>query len=423
MVIMATVFDTMAKDIMTPLSKLKTIQKNEKLSAAIGLLTEEEIHNVVVLDGKRYEGIFGHQQLVRLQNVPPASAKVEHFLFRPSKINPEAPLVDIAETMFKNNCRIIPIIKDEQLLGVVSESDVVNAAAKIGELRGKKVRDVMTPDPYCVKEKDEIATALAIMRDFRVSRLPVLSRENRVIGLLESSDAIRRIVTKETPESRMHYYGYSSAPGVTERLPVYKAPVRELMKSRPILARAEDALEEKLAEVARLNESTIIVVDENQAPLGVVAPRDIIEHIASLKKPSGIYMQISGWDPGLVGDFAEAQLHRMIEETVRKISSVVKIRNFTLHFKTYHEMHDRLRFSLRARVLTDYGLFVTAEHGYDIIAVANVLFDRIERGVMEHEQRHRAITRKQERRTKLRRFGAVLPKGPKVPRRGPRKYD
>lgn len=402
---MATAYDLRAKDVMTPYPNIKSVQKSDRLSAAVGVMTNEGIHSVVVLDGTKYFGVFGHQQLVRLQNIPPTQAKVEHFVFRPTKISPDSSLVEVADAMFRNNCRILPVMQKDRLLGIVSEWDVTTALVKTGELTGRVVGDFMTPNPYCVKERDEIATALGMMRDFRVSRLPVLDKAGKVSGVLESFDAIRRIVAKETQESRLYYYGYRAGTGVTEQLPVYKVAVRELMNNRPVIAKPDDDISEKIGQMAKMGETTLVVTNERQEPVGVVAPRDFVEWVASLKKPTGLYMQISGWDPALVGDFAEAQVNRLIEDTAKKVASIVDIRNFAVHFKTFHEAHDRLRYSFRARLLTDYGLFVAAEHGYDVVAVANKLFGRIEREVIEFEKRHRDLSRQKARRSKFGRKG------------------
>lgn len=393
--------DIKAKDIMTPRAQLRTLQKNDSISSAIGAMEEERIHNVAVLDRDTFIGFFGHQQLVKLQNVAPNSTKLEHFVYKTQGIGKDTNIVDIAWIMYKNNHKILPVLEKDELLGVVSERDVLDALSKSKELRGKMVGDLMSPSPYCVKENDQLSTALAIMRDYRVSRLPVLDGKGKVSGVLESFEAIRRIVFKETPESRLTYYGYTSGPGVGEQLPVYSAPVKELMNKNPILARRDDLLVDKVAEMKNIDESTIIIVDEEGDVVGILAPRDIIEWLAASKKQEGVYMQISGWDPSLVGDFAEAQMDRLLKESIQKLSEIVRIQRISVHFKPYHETFDRIRFSLRARVVTDYGLFVASRHGYDIIKVADELFRALEREIIEHEKKHRDVRMKMERKTKM----------------------
>lgn len=393
---------------MTPAERVLRVQHNDDVAKAIGIMVEEGVHNVVVFDGGTYAGTFGHQQLIKIQSMPPKSTKVGTFAFRPTKIEADWSLLDVAHAMFANNCRISPVFEKDRFLGIISESDVMRAALGAEEVRKMRIAEIMTPNPLCCKESDKIGTALAMMRDFRVSRLPVLDKTKRVVGVLESFDAIRRIVMKETPESRMHYYGYTFAPGVVEELPVYKVPVREIMNSKPVIAKEDDLLTEKIEEAAKLKENTVIIVDPESRPRGVLAPRDIVEWVASLKKPSGLYMQISGADPALMGDFAEAQISRMIEETVKKLAPIVKIRDLAVHFKTFHETQDRIKYSLRARVYTDYGVFVAADHGWDVIAVANQLFKEIERQVIAFERRYRDKTRQQRIKTKYKRKSDIL---------------
>jgi len=416
---MADIPQIRVEEIMTPADKVLKVEPSEKVSRAIGMLTENNIHNVVVMHRQKYQGIFGHQQLIRLQNIDPKLTKVEHFVFRPTKIPKGTTLVDAAEAMFKNNCRILPVFDGERLAGILSERDIVTAALRLGHLKGKKVRELMTPDPYTVKESDKIGTALAIMRDFRVSRLPVVDKNGRVAGVLESFDAIRKIVERVAPESyRPAYYGYSPGSGVVvEQLPLHGIPVRDIMNNKPVLASESDDLEKKIRDANLLGESTIIAVNEKAEPTGIIAPRDIVEWVAGLKKPAGLYMQISGWDPSIAGGFAEAQLDRLIKETAQKLSKILVIRDFRVHFKTYHETFEKVRYTLRARLYTDYGLIAASRSGYDLIAVANELFDLLEKQLIDREKRHRDVFRERQRRTKLFSRGRrVTPKGRKVKR-------
>jgi CBS domain-containing protein len=60
-----------------------------------------------------------------------------------------------------------------------------------------KVSDIMSTDlAYCF-EDEEIDKALSLMEDRQIRRLPVLDRENRLIGIVSLGDLAIHIAQKE----------------------------------------------------------------------------------------------------------------------------------------------------------------------------------------------------------------------------------
>ena len=57
----------------------------------------------------------------------------------------------------------------------------------------KNVRDVMTPDPKCVSERDSILQAARIMRDEDTGVVPVVDGK-KVIGVITDRDIVVRVV-------------------------------------------------------------------------------------------------------------------------------------------------------------------------------------------------------------------------------------
>ncbi len=116
----------------------------------------------------------------------------------------------------------------------------------------------------------------------------------------------------------------------------------------------------------------------------------------------GVYIQIIGLENELIGDFAVAQINRMIGESVEKITRMVKIHHFYLHFKTHKKLGKKVKYSIAAKLSTNKGTFSAYKFGLDIVNVANQFFDALERGVIEKEKRSRDKMLKAQRRAKNR---------------------
>lgn len=96
-----------------------------------------------------------------------------------------------AHLMWQSDCGIIPVVDDGHLVGVVTDRDMYIALATRNERASRlPVGAVATrPAVTCVPE-DDVQTALEIMKQARVRRLPVVGFGNVVLGLLSLDDLV-----------------------------------------------------------------------------------------------------------------------------------------------------------------------------------------------------------------------------------------
>lgn len=103
-------------------------------------------------------------------------------------VNPWESLKTAARRMADLDVGALPVGEDDQLIGMVTDRDMVIRGLAIGKGPSAKVADVMTPDvKYCFldQEVDEIA---ANMADIQLRRLPVVDRDKRLVGILALGD-------------------------------------------------------------------------------------------------------------------------------------------------------------------------------------------------------------------------------------------
>jgi CBS domain-containing protein len=105
-------------------------------------------------------------------------------------VDPDAPVIEIAKLMRKHDVGAIPIGENDQLIGMVTDRDIVcKGLAEDGFDPGRATaRDVMTPGIHCCNEDDDLAKAVRHMEDLKVRRLPVINKNKRMIGILSLGD-------------------------------------------------------------------------------------------------------------------------------------------------------------------------------------------------------------------------------------------
>lgn len=101
-------------------------------------------------------------------------------------------LADAAKLMWENDCGVLPIIKDgRKVVGLITDRDICMAAAmRDGNPSGISVEEVMTGQVYAVNPEDNIDRALQLMQEHHIRRLPVISPEGELEGILSMNDVV-----------------------------------------------------------------------------------------------------------------------------------------------------------------------------------------------------------------------------------------
>jgi len=120
-------------------------------------------------------------------------------------INQEDTLSHAHQLMKEKNIRRLPVMdKHNRLVGIITIGDVREASPSdattlsIWELNylwaQLTVKKVMSRDVETVHEDTSIVDVAELMLDKKISGLPVIDENNRVIGMITESDIFRMIV-------------------------------------------------------------------------------------------------------------------------------------------------------------------------------------------------------------------------------------
>lgn len=110
---------------------------------------------------------------------------------------PGTPIATIAKTMKTKDIGAVPIVDNERVVGMVTDRDItVRALADGGDISELTARDVMTKDVVCCQETDTPTAAERLMATKRIRRLPVLDKNDRLVGMVALGD-ISQAVSEE----------------------------------------------------------------------------------------------------------------------------------------------------------------------------------------------------------------------------------
>lgn len=104
-------------------------------------------------------------------------------------VEPAASLREAAEKMRDGDFGMLPVTENDRLVGMLTDRDIViRGVAEGKDSRQTQVRDVMSKSVlYCYEDQslEEVARNLG---KNQVRRLPVLSRDKRLVGILSLGD-------------------------------------------------------------------------------------------------------------------------------------------------------------------------------------------------------------------------------------------
>ncbi|MEE9523892.1 MAG: CBS domain-containing protein [Thermodesulfovibrionales bacterium] len=146
------------------------------------------------------------------------------------------------------------------------------------------VRDAMTRDVLSVGKYDDISQVVGILADRNISGLPVVDRENHVVGIISEADVISMV-----GETRDHTFKDLVKRALGHHLPERKQGhmVGDIMNS-PAVTIAPDI---EISEAVRIMDERRIrrlpVVDKDKRLIGILSRADILKTIQAKFSAAG----------------------------------------------------------------------------------------------------------------------------------------
>ncbi|MBC7854390.1 MAG: CBS domain-containing protein [Pirellulaceae bacterium] len=102
---------------------------------------------------------------------------------------PNAALQEVAARMQELDVGSLPVCDNGRLVGMITDRDItVRSVSQGHDPQSDLVAAVMTPGITCCFEDQSVEEAAKLMTDHQIRRLPVLSRDWRLVGIVSLGD-------------------------------------------------------------------------------------------------------------------------------------------------------------------------------------------------------------------------------------------
>ncbi len=101
-------------------------------------------------------------------------------------------VLEAARYMMEQNIGALPVLRNGEFVGILSERDIMNRVVAVGRTPGTTaVSEVMTSNPRAVSIDENIEECLFIMQEFGFRHLPVMDGKE-LKGLVSLRDVLMR---------------------------------------------------------------------------------------------------------------------------------------------------------------------------------------------------------------------------------------
>lgn len=359
------------RDIMT--TNFISASPEESITKLISLFEKYNLRHILVCENKKLKGIIYTKELAKKGIQNPEKMKINSVMsFPPPTLSSEGNISEAAKLILKTGLRALPVVENNKVVGILSMFDIIEAASKMKEFRQSNAESIMSI-PEIITEDDDIGRVRLLMREKNISRLPVIDKNKKLAGIVTIFDLLRAV----KPSERINFYSMAA-----EKETVMKIPVSTIVNDSPVVVNRNATLNE-IVNLMSENKSDGVIVVENQFPIGIITEKDLLEVYVSSLEQQGVYYQIVGLADE--DQFLVATVDRMIGDTLQKLSKIYKLQSFFLHVKRYDKT-GKVKYSIRTRLLTDKGIFVSKSHAWDLRTAADEALEKLQRITIKEKE-------------------------------------
>lgn len=191
-------------------SEVLTARPGDDLNQAIQTMLDRHVGGLPVVDDTgSVLGLLSLTDVLRavVAHPRPGLGTVgQHMSAEAVTVLPELPLAEAAARLVITRLRVLPVVRDQVLLGVLHEQDIRALMARPAEahgptvmedhfyLEGKTVADLMTPPTAEVSGDALLVDALEAMLAADVHGLPVVGHGHMLLGVITVRDILGALI-------------------------------------------------------------------------------------------------------------------------------------------------------------------------------------------------------------------------------------
>ena len=255
---------------------LITVDKDQNLSDALKLLRKHNVSRLPVTNNKELVGIISERDIAnklgssKYESMPASRLHISSVMVKDVFTVPQTmQLGDVAGLMLEHGIGSVPVMDDDNMVGIVSKADFVTLATGIA-FDKITVKEIMSKDLTVVSPTERLVHARRVMIEAHVGRLPVVEDE-KLVGMITSKDLMRAFIDfrKKVPEKY-------------QKSQIKEVLIEDIMSSNPSFVSKDMSIAE-VSEIMIETGFNGLPVVEGSDVVGIITQTDILRLIEKLE--------------------------------------------------------------------------------------------------------------------------------------------
>ncbi|OGK14046.1 hypothetical protein A3H80_01075 [Candidatus Roizmanbacteria bacterium RIFCSPLOWO2_02_FULL_37_19] len=243
------------------------ISPQESLTSALGLLSSSHDAAFIFQDDE-FLGVI-NPYFCLIKKSYPAHTHINTALVKPPRVKGSDSLEEAARLMMESKIHYLPVFENDIFIGIISARRILSCIKdderfqmSIGDFSGN--RNFIT-----IHEDDYVSKAMSLFKDYKISKLVVISPTRKLLGVLTYYDVINYV---SVPRERQNY---ASREGNKDA--IMQKAVKNFYKHNVLTLTKQDTLFDVIKLILDKQIGSVVIIEPKMKPVGIVTTKDILK--------------------------------------------------------------------------------------------------------------------------------------------------
>lgn len=263
------------------------VSPSDTLASALGKLKSSHDAAFVFDKTNKFLGIVNPYYALIKTSAYDGSTKVENALFHPPHIKNNDALSRIVKLMNESKVHYLPVFDEkDEFIGITSARRILAYMKKmdVSKLRFNQIQHTQKGKVITVTPNEPVLRALQLFKEYKTSKIVAVDKYGKLKGILSHYDLIPYIMA---PGSRTPMDRSKETHGFKEN------HLGNYIKSTVLAMRQEDSVKNAIDQILAKEIGSIILIDHESKPVGIVTTRDILDLLRDDKKLKKIQITVT----------------------------------------------------------------------------------------------------------------------------------
>jgi CBS domain-containing protein len=353
------------------LEKALLVNPEESLTHVVSKMVKERKYEAYVFD-KVLRGVVSLDDIVKRKMSNPEKIKISYFTKPITPFPLETPVQNLINYVLANEYKSLPFEKGGEIY-TLPKSKLLNFVDE-NIFESKKADDIMQENVFA-SVKSTLSNVISLMRKTHFNRIPIVNEKGQCVGIVDSMSVASSLFDRERVK-----LGERGG----EKIKLGEIGIEKFLRKDFFTVEPETSLKEIVKRF--VNEPYLVAVVEADGEFkGIITPKDIFRLISKTYERSNI--QVSGIE--IEDEFIKRKLNEMIENSVNKLSKILKITHVSIHIKSRNESGKRARYTIIGSFKTEKGSFHAKNEDWEITKAMKIFLKKIEKEIHKSVERER----------------------------------